>query len=85
MMGKIAATVFKLLIASFLVGLVLSYLKIDPVSLLNDQGITPEKVAEFIDTTLNWVMAHALLGAAIVVPVWLVVYALKPPRNNRRK
>lgn len=66
----ILAVVAKLAVASLIVGLLLSWLDINPRMLLRD---LPELLRDMIRlalSTVDWALPYILLGAVIVVPVW---------------
>jgi len=65
--------VWKLLIASLLVGLVLDFFGISPTDLIHD---IPETIGNIVDAVigiLEWGGKYILLGAIIVVPVWTLM------------
>jgi hypothetical protein len=33
---------------------------------------------------IAWAMPHIMLGALVIVPIWLVVYLFRPPRPRAR-
>ncbi|MBT5267268.1 MAG: hypothetical protein HOL85_20710 [Rhodospirillaceae bacterium] len=70
-------TVVKLLIASVIIGFVLAKLEYSPKDLIasvfqNLQGILEWSVDAFGDA-----ITYALLGAVIVIPIWLISYLLQ--------
>ncbi len=78
---RFAITGFKIIIASLLVGLVLSALNITAEQVLNDVGVTPDRVFEWAQKGLNWALPNIILGSIIIVPVWIIIYLFRPPRN----
>lgn len=65
-------TVVKLLVASLVVGALMAWLRVTP-----DQVVTwiVDAAGGFFDTALaniNTALKYVLLGAVIVVPIWLV-------------
>jgi hypothetical protein len=77
-----AKTVVKLIIASLCVGLLLAYFNADPLDVLH---WAREKLAELLgDATgwLQWAVKYALIGAVIVVPIWLVHYLWRAARGR---
>ncbi|MCF6216612.1 MAG: DUF6460 domain-containing protein [Emcibacter sp.] len=63
--------IWKLLIASLLVGLALDFFNISPTDLIHDIPETMGKIYEVILAALEWGGKYILLGAIIVVPVWV--------------
>ena len=78
---RFATTGLKIIIASLLVGFVLSALNITAEQVLNDVGVTPDKVLLWLQKGVNWALPNIMLGSIIIVPVWIVVYLFRPPRN----
>jgi len=76
------STIVKLLIACFVVGLVLAVLEIDPMDLLRDFKGTVESIARWSVDVFGWAFSYILLGAVIVVPIWVAVYLLRMFRNR---
>jgi hypothetical protein len=73
MASRPASTIIKLVIASLLVGLALSFLDLDPQALLAGLGETALKVFEIAVRIVEWSAKFIILGAAVVIPIWLVV------------
>ena len=72
--GKsVAATLLKLLAASLAVGLVLSFLGLTPLDILEDLSGTVRQLVETAINVMRWAADYILLGAVIVVPIWLLV------------
>ncbi len=75
-------TVIKLAIACLLVGLVMSVLGLGPSDIL---GSGKRIFDWFIETFAGFVSGagtYILLGAAVVLPIWLILYLLKAARNR---
>ncbi|MCF6197356.1 MAG: DUF6460 domain-containing protein [Emcibacter sp.] len=65
--------IWKLLVVSLLVGLALDYFDISPADLIHD---IPETVGRILDKLLqfiSWGGKYILLGAIVVVPVWIIM------------
>ncbi len=67
-----SSLIWKLIIASLCVGLLLSFFNIDPVELINDVPETLGRILEVILDIVNWAGKYILLGAIIVIPIWLI-------------
>jgi len=78
---RFATTGLKIIIASLLVGFVLSAMNITAEQVLNDVGVTPDKILMWLQKGVNWALPNIMLGSIIIVPVWIVVYLFRPPRN----
>ena len=78
---RFATTGLKIIIASLLVGFVLSTLNITAEQVLNDVGVTPDKIFVWLQKGVSWALPNIMLGSIIIVPVWIVVYLFRPPRH----
>ena len=78
---RFAITGLKIIIASLLVGFVLSALNITAEQVLNDVGVTPDRVFKWLQKGMNWALPNILLGSIIIIPVWVIIYLFRPPRS----
>lgn len=65
--------IWKLLIASLLVGLALDYFDISPADLIHDIPATVGRVYDAVASVFEWGGKYVLLGAIIVVPIWVLM------------
>jgi hypothetical protein len=70
--GPIVPTLFKLALLSFIVGLVLFLLGIDPVDLWRNFGQTIRDAWVIVIDGLDWASRYAVLGAIVVLPIWII-------------
>jgi len=75
-------TVVRILLLSLVVGLVLSALDISPVSILERLGVTARGAIDAGASLVAWALEYIAVGAAIVVPIWLIL-ALIGARRRR--
>lgn len=80
----IGKTIFKLVIISLLVGLVMSWFDITPQSIIENFGGTVAKVYEVATSWLRWMVPYILLGATLVVPIWAVLALLKLGKGRKK-
>lgn len=73
-------TVFKIAVISLLVGAGLSFANITAQDVLGSVGLSPLQLWIYMLEFRDWAIPNMILGAFIVVPVWLVVYLFRPPR-----
>lgn len=79
---RLFSLVLKILLASLLVGVALSSLNITASQVLQDFGMTPDRIMNYARRGFHWALPHIILGALITVPIWLVMYLLRPPRGD---
>lgn len=73
----LAGTILKLLIASLVVGFVLSAIGITPASIVARLGGTLRGGLDTVASLFTGTVEYIVLGAILVVPVWLVVILLR--------
>jgi len=69
-------TVIKIVLFSFVIGLVISFFDINPKELLANFGDTVQSIFGIVARVIEWGVKYVLLGAVVVVPVWLVFFLL---------
>ncbi|MBN9668974.1 hypothetical protein JF539_01410 [Labrenzia aggregata] len=65
---------------SLLVGACLSFLNITGEDILGVVGLSPVQVWIYVLEFWDWALPNMILGASIVVPVWLLIFLFMPPR-----
>ena len=69
-----SSTLIKLAIGSLLLGLLLSAVSISPRELLEDLGGTAQAIFNAIARMIEWSVEYILLGAVVIVPIWLIMF-----------
>lgn len=76
MSNSAVSTIVKIAIISLLVGLALAFFDISPRSLVENLGETVVDIYEVVLSFLKWSLKYVLLGAVVVVPIWLVFFLI---------
>jgi hypothetical protein len=71
--GPPLAVVGRLVLMSILVGVILAAIGLDPSNILQSIANLIRHVWDMGFDALRWLWRYFLLGAALVVPIWLVV------------
>ena len=79
---KPGRTLFRLLLASFAVGVALSVFDIRPEELLREFDDYAHTIFTTTVDAVRWAIPYILLGAVIVAPVWLARTLLKVVRRR---
>ena len=79
---NLGATLLRLFILSLIIGLVLSAFDIRPESLLGAVGGTVENLFNVIADTVEWAVPFVLIGAVVVIPIWLILSAIRIARRR---
>lgn len=74
---------FKFSLVAIAIGAALSVFDITAAKVLTDMGLAPEKLPALLGKALQWAVPNLILGAMVIVPVWLVIYLLKPPKVGK--
>lgn len=80
--GSPAAVLIRLIVISFVLGIILSALGVSPFDIVNGLRNLLERIYALGWDSIEWVFRYFLLGAVIVFPVWLIVRLLKLGRRN---
>lgn len=78
-MQSMISTLFKFAIVSVILGAVLNAFDISAASVLKDMGLTVDNVSKLVSGAFEWALPHFVLGAIVIIPVWVVIYLLRPP------
>jgi uncharacterized protein DUF6460 len=85
MPNNVGSIIVKLLIASFIVGWLLTFFDITPLDLLEDLTGTIGQIYSHALEFVRWGADYILLGAVIVLPVWGIIAALNYVQAKSRK
>lgn len=82
---SVASSVVKVAVASLVVGLALSLFDIQPQDLMRNLGDTVVEIFNLMVDMLEWSVKYILIGAIVVVPIWLVRVAIRMTRDGLKK
>jgi hypothetical protein len=80
--GDPLSVVFRLVLLSILIGVVLSAFGLDPFNIVESIFRLVRRVWEMGFDAIAWVWRYFLLGAVIVIPIWLIVRFVNAPRGR---
>jgi hypothetical protein len=80
--GSPLAVAFRLVLLSILVGVVLAAVGFDPWNILSSIERLFRRLWELGFDAVSWVWRYFLLGAVIVIPVWLLSRLFGAPRGR---
>ena len=80
--GSPLSVAFRLILLSVLVGVVLSVIGFDPWNILHSIQTLFRRIWDLGFDAVNWLWRYFLLGAVIVVPVWLLSRLFGTPRGR---
>lgn len=80
--GSPLAVVGKLILLSILIGVLLSVVGLDPSNIFSSIKRVIRLVWDMGFDAIRWLWQYFLLGAIIVIPVWLILRLIKAPRRR---
>lgn len=85
MLHPLIRTLVKVVVASLIVGTILTHFGITAERLVTDFGLSYERIEEWARRGVSWAMPNLLLGALVILPVWFLFYLFRPPGSERRE
>ena len=82
MARNVGGTIAKIAIASRVVGLILSFLDISPRRALEGLGGAAQSAMEMVANFFAWALEYIIVGAAVVVSIWLIMVLLRSRKGN---
>jgi hypothetical protein len=77
------STLFKFVVVAVFVGAVLKEFNISTDAVLADIGLTPDHIMQVAREGFDWALPNLILGALVLIPIWLIIFLLKPPRLGK--
>lgn len=81
MLLRFFSAIVKIAIISLITGAGLSLFDLSAADVLAEFGLTPEIALGLLESGARWAIPNLVLGSMVIVPIWLVVYLLRPPRG----
>ena len=80
---SVSGTIIRLVLLSIAVGVVFSAMGITPYNILERLQIMVRRIADLGFGTVEWAFTYFLLGAVVVIPIWLIVRLVAQARGPR--
>jgi hypothetical protein len=80
--GSPLAVIAKLALLSILIGVVLSAIGLDPRDIIASIERLIRTVWNMGFDAVRWLWQYFLLGAVIVIPIWLILRLVRAPRGR---
>ena len=71
--GPPLSVIFRLLLLSILIGVILEVLGLDPWNVIDSLRSLLLRIWDMGFDAVRWLWRYLLLGAALVVPIWLIM------------
>jgi Family of unknown function (DUF6460) len=75
--GPPLSVIFRLALLSILIGVILEVLGLDPWNIIDSLRTLILRVWDMGFDVIRWLWRYLLLGAAIVVPIWLIMRLMR--------
>ena len=80
--GSPLAVLGRLVLVSILVGVVLSALGLDPFDIVRSIQRLIRSIWDMGFDAIRWLWRYLLLGAVVVIPIWLLMRLVNAPRGK---
>jgi hypothetical protein len=80
--GPPLAVIGKLVLLSILIGVVLSALGLDPLNIFKSVEDMIRHIWNMGFDAVRWLWQYFLLGAVIVIPIWLILRLMRAPKGR---
>jgi hypothetical protein len=71
--GSPASVIFRLVLLSILIGVILEVLGLDPWNIIDSLRRLVLRIWDMGFDVIRWLWRYFLLGAAVVLPIWLIL------------
>ena len=78
--GPPLSVIFRLILLSILIGVILEVIGLDPWNIIESLKRLVLHIWDMGFDAVRWLWRYFLLGAIIVIPVWLIVRFMRAPR-----
>jgi hypothetical protein len=80
--GSPLGVLFRLVLVSILVGVILSAIGLDPFDIIHSIERLFRTIWNMGFDAVRWLWRYFLLGAVIVIPIWLIMRIVNAPRGK---
>jgi len=80
--GPPLSVIFRLILLSILIGVILEVLGLDPWNIIESLKRLVLRIWDMGFDAVRWLWRYLLLGAAVVVPIWLVVRLMRVAKGQ---
>lgn len=81
MLFDLVSILWRLAAVSAAIAVILHFLGTDANAVLAQIGATPAEIGALIARGWELALPNLMLGIVVIVPLWLIVFMMRPPRN----
>ena len=78
--GPPLSVIFRLVLLSILIGVILEVLGLDPWNIIQSLRTLFLRIWDMGFDAIRWLWRYLLLGAAVVIPIWLITRLMRSSR-----
>ena len=80
--GPPLSVIFRLVLLSILIGVILQVLGLDPWNIIESLRRLVVRVWDMGFAAVRWLWRYLLLGAVVVVPIWVIVRLMRVAKGD---
>ena len=80
--GPPLSVIFRLVLLSILIGVILQVLGLDPWNIIESLRRLVVRVWDMGFDAVRWLWRYLLLGAVVVVPIWVVIRLMRVAKGD---
>src|SRR5262249_34732570 len=69
----------KVVVASLIVGTILTHFGITTEALMRGFGVSPDRIVELGRRGVAWILPNVMVGALVILPIWFLAFLFRPP------
>ena len=78
--GPPLSVIFRLILLSILIGVILEVIGLDPLNIIESLKRLVLHIWDMGFDAVRWLWRYFLLGAIVVIPIWVIVRLARVPR-----
>ena len=80
--GPPLSVIFRLVLLSILIGVILEVMGLDPWNIIQSLKTLVQRIWDMGFDAVRWLWRYFLLGAVLVIPIWLIMRLVRAPRGR---
>jgi len=81
MLFDLVSILWRLAVVSAIIAVILHFLGTNATEVLAQINATPADIGDLIVRGWNLALPNLMLGIVVIVPLWLIIFMMRPPRN----
>ena len=81
MLFDLVSILWRLAVVSAAIAVILYFLGTDATEVLSQINATPADIGALIARGWALALPNLMLGIVVIIPLWLIIFMMRPPRN----